>query len=345
MSKSVAYFVIIRDGQKQCFEDRWASPYRELVWGADDLQEWLVQGDETDYDPEDLSGGAVVNFDSRELVWFEREALEIPRVMAVHQRLMEKAWPGFQIRCTSDREFYSAINESADDEDDDDWHDRCETVREAAGLYDDDEEPDEDEEEDDDDYEMTGAWVTVLDTKGKARHRNIEQISEDLVAASKEAIEHLAKLKAAEVPPEKAVAEGMWLDVNAREIGFWGGSAARRDFERLQQSWDKWTVRWAENGYAEQCQASSLPGVPMSDAEALGTFIPRILSTERFDFGNVIGAMGGAAESESAEGGRLSGGQSFHSHSDHRSFVQQHAGSRDRDWCPCCGCRCCFQSH
>lgn len=87
--------MVIRDGQKQCYEDRWASPCRELLWGADDLEEWLAQGYETDYDPEELSGGVVLNFDSREVLWFEREAFEIPRVQIVHQKLMEEVWPDF----------------------------------------------------------------------------------------------------------------------------------------------------------------------------------------------------------------------------------------------------------
>lgn len=126
------------------------------------------------------------------------------------------------------------ISDVIDDKDADHWRDRRKTVREAAGLYDDDDEqPDEEEDEDD---EVTRAWVTVLDARGNARHRSIDEISEDLISASKEAVENLAKLQAAEVPAEKAMTEGMWLDFNTREIGFWGGVAARRDFQRIQQS-------------------------------------------------------------------------------------------------------------
>ena len=313
MSKSVALFIIIRDGQRRCYEDRWAFLYRELLWGAEDLETWLAQGEETDYEPEDLSGGVVINFDKRELIWCAGEGLEVPRVQAVHKQLMEQAWPDFQIRLVSESTLRAASLDSEHAEENDDLCERYETVREAAGLDDEDDEDDEDDDEndendendDDDDDEnddgydddLTRAWVTLLDKHGNARHRNLEQISADIINGDKAAVEQLAKFKAAEVPPEKAVTEGLWIDIKAKEIGLWGGTSALRDFPRLQHSWQKWSVRWAENGYADQCEASGLPGVKMSDTDALTTIVPNILSTKRFDFGAVLGAVGGQLKS------------------------------------------------
>lgn len=113
------------------------------------------------------------------------------------------------------------------------------------------------------------AWLTIIDEQGKVRHRNLEQVPEDLIGAEESAVQELSGLKAAEVPPEKSVREGMWINLKDKQIGFWGGAQARCDLKRLQQSWKNWDVHWAEQGYADQCAVSGLPGVPMTDTEAL----------------------------------------------------------------------------
>ena len=64
MSRSAAFCVLIRDGQQQRYAEVWASLRRELIWGADEFEAWLVAGGEADWEPEDISAVAVVDFDT-----------------------------------------------------------------------------------------------------------------------------------------------------------------------------------------------------------------------------------------------------------------------------------------
>lgn len=312
MSRSVAWFVLIRDGKKRYYFDEWAGTflYRELLWGPEELENWLTAGEEVDYEPEDLHGGVVANFDTNRLTCHFAEGIELPRVQAVLQRLLEQAWPGFEV-CTAvrgDLDLYAAAGVAiGSDEEEDDLdeahYDRPETVREAAGLYDEDEEDhDEDNEYDDeiddeDDEDEIRTWVTLVDETGNVRHRQIGLLSIDLINGDESAIEQLVALKAAEVPPEKVVSEGMWIRLTEREIGIWGGIPATRNFPRIQKAWPGWSVRWADNGYADQCETSGVPGVPMSDAEAMAKITPAILSNKRFTFGAMLGVVGGELKS------------------------------------------------
>jgi hypothetical protein len=96
------------------------------------------------------------------------------------------------------------------------------------------------------------------------------------------------------VPPEAVVAEGMWIDESKRTIDIWGDRALQQTgLPQIRENWQGWTVVWADGGYAEQCQACGLAGVPLSDAEALAKILPVILSTKRFDMSTVFGALGG----------------------------------------------------
>ena len=53
-----AVFVLIRDGRKRYYADRWASVFlfREILWGAQELQRRLTAGEETGEWTDDASG-------------------------------------------------------------------------------------------------------------------------------------------------------------------------------------------------------------------------------------------------------------------------------------------------
>lgn len=344
MSKPVAYSVVIRDGQKQHYEEVWVNPYRELIWGPKAFVEWLEAGGETEDEPEELSGIAIVDFDSQTLQWGQQEVESLPAVQLAQQKLLQQAWPGFEITYLSDDQMYKVArsmvrpagassirydnDEDSDDHqvpgiaiaglEDDDFEDRSSrndedeepddddgpmacrvpTVREAAEHYDDDEDDsendeDEDEEEDDDDDDFPSAWVTIVDQHGKVRHRRIHQITKDLLTGVRTAVQDLAQLKAAEVPPEKSVTEGFWINIKDKQIGIWGGHATLACLDTVQKSWPKWNVIWAANGYRDQCTLSGVPGIPMTDTEVLVNFIPQVLSAKKMDFGEIFSAMGG----------------------------------------------------
>ena len=72
-----AVFVLIRDGQRRYFADRWANAFlfREILWGPDELERWLTESQEIDDWTAEASGGVVVDCDNRKLVWYGDEAM------------------------------------------------------------------------------------------------------------------------------------------------------------------------------------------------------------------------------------------------------------------------------
>jgi hypothetical protein len=183
----------------------------------------------------------------------------------------------------------------SNDAQEDDWDDRCKTVNEAVsdGDPEDDEEEEEDEDQEDrsDDENPFPSWLTLIDQNGKVRHRRLNQISQDLMTADTKAVQVASKLKAAEVPAEREIQEGMWIHIPKRQIGVWGNQSMAMAVPRMQKAWRGWTVNWSDGGYADQCQISGVPGVRMTDTEALVPFMGNVLSVQRFDAGMFLGAI------------------------------------------------------
>ena len=240
-----AVFVLIRDGQKRYFADRWANAFlfREILWGPDELERWLTEDEEIDEWTDEASGGVVVDYDNRKLTWSgDEEMLEIPRVESAYEKLLQASWPGFDIEFGGRglMDLAAAAGEADAEDYDDQSYQRSSTLREAIGYDGDDEGEDEDDYDDDEDpYDEDDkrAWITLVDTEGAVRHRNVPEISEDLVNGREPAITELVRLPAAEIPKESVVTEGMWIDQTKREIGFWGGRKARAAFPKMQTAW------------------------------------------------------------------------------------------------------------
>lgn len=292
-----AIFVLIHDGQKQYFADHWAhsSLHREIAWGPEALETWLAADEEIDDWSDEASGGVVVDFDNQRMVWYgEDSMLSVPRVAKVFDQLLQAAWPGYEIKYASRglMDLAEAAGEPDAEDYDDELHSRSTSVRDAAGIYwDDDDEDEEVEYEFDEDNPH--AWVTLIDSEGAVRHRRLSEVSSDLIHGHASGLNQLAELPAAEIPEESIVTEGMWIDQSCQEIGFWGNRKSVACFEQIQKSWEGWNVKWAEEGYSDQCSVSGPSGVPMTEEQALGKVIPTILSTQRLDARAIFGAMGG----------------------------------------------------
>lgn len=294
-----AIFGLVHNEERRFFADRWASIflYRELVWGPQEFDAWVTSHEELEEYDEDCAGGAIVDHDAKRLVWLgDAEPLRVPRVHAVYHQMLQAAWPGYEI-VFSDAGMHELAAAAGVEEPAESYpSERLESVHEAARL---DEDEEDDEELDDDEVEAPfgaeeiRAWVTIIGPSGKVRHRHLEQLPSDLLAAKHSPIESLAALRPAEVPAEAVVAEGMWIDQRSKTVGIWGGSSLRGELPTVREGWDGWAVRWAERGYAEQCEASGQAGIPLGDAEALAKVLPIILSTKRFDMNSVLGAIGG----------------------------------------------------
>ncbi|NUQ63343.1 MAG: hypothetical protein HUU20_12760 [Pirellulales bacterium] len=296
-----AVFGLIRDGQPRFYGDRWAVVFlhREILFGPDDFEAWVTQLEELDEWSDECSGGAVADYDRKKLVWYaEVEPLRIPRLSAIYQRLLQAAWPGFDVAFAHQgmRELSKAVGIDAPGETYGDQ--QPETVREAARIHDQEEPEDSEADEEGEetahfDEEENRAWVTVVAADGAVRHRQLEHLPADLLNANNEPLSALRDLPPAEVPPEAVVVEGMWINEPKKSIGVWGARALHEKLPDIRKGWEGWTVEWAERGYEEQCQVAGPAGVPLREAEALAKLLPTILSTKRFDISTVLGALGG----------------------------------------------------
>ncbi|MGI9471504.1 MAG: hypothetical protein ACR2NZ_08235 [Rubripirellula sp.] len=298
-----AIFVLIRDGDIRYFQDRFANVFlfRDLLWGPEALERWLSESDEIDDWTDDVVGGVVADIDRRRLMWHgDDEMLRIPRKWSAYEKLLQAAWPGFEIGFATRglRDLAAAAGESDAADYEDETPARCETVNEAAG-FDSDELDDDPEDMYDDEDER--AWVTVVDDEGVIRHRNLQEISEDLIDGRESALRRVLELPPGDLPRESAVIEGMWIDEPRQEIGLWGGPRTRRAFGQMNSSWDGYAVMWADDGYSQQCAVSGPEGIPMTEAEALGAFLPTVLSTKRFDLASVFNAVGGQLKKTAAK--------------------------------------------
>lgn len=306
-----AVFVSIQQGQGRVYHDSWAGTFlfRNLVWGPEALEQWLAEEGVVEEEDnewlESACGGAIIDHDRKRLTWQgDDNATSVPHISHVLDRLLQAAWPGYQIqyavRGTVDL-MSAAAPEGAQTRvgqaHSGDLEERHETVDQAALFFDvdDDDDFDDDNESISDCYDEheIRAWVTVLDDQGVVHHRYLSELSLDLIAGDRSAIASLLELEPVEVPPECVVREGLWLDFSKQRIGYWGGWSTPLVIKHLRSGWRAWQVKPAANGYQDQCRISGPEGIPMSDARALAELVPKILSTKRIDLSSVIGVVGG----------------------------------------------------
>lgn len=347
-----ANLVLIRGGHPSYHQDPWAAHYlyRELVWGPDDFENWVMQRDPVDRWDHDAGAAVVVDYDERKLLWSTwagvLDDIWIPRVAELHHRMVKAAWPGYEVRYIACQDQWQEMVKLAGGKvkrvaEYDPFGFRMQTVREAAGVFDPDfadeldddaelrdeeesgdhlrrflsgpvgemdddlddemeaDDPDEDSRDDRPEEEsftflpeQTRAWITLIDEEGSARHRHLLQIPLDLLQAKPNLIQELKACPPAEVPAERVVTEGVWIDIPGRVIGLWGGKNLEAQMGLVRERWDDWRIEWAEEGYLRHCAACDTPGIPLEEVDALGCLLPKVLSTERFDLNNLAGQIG-----------------------------------------------------
>ncbi len=308
-----AVFALIRDGETRFFADRWAGALlcREVMWGPQDFEAWILQHQPLDEWDDECIGGALIDFDRKLCLWSgDLSNYSVPRVSAAYHKLLEAAWPEFEVRHAAKgiRELTEHLgrkpsfeDDEYDEEEDEDVRPR--TVAEATGRYDDEDDEDFDDEDfdDDGDDDEVRAWVTIVDAERRMRQRRLDQLPLDLLKAKSEAITAVAKLPPAEIPSEALVSEGLWVDESKKIARVWGSPALFETMQGLAKNWKGWEFKWSRNGYRDQCQASGTEGVPMSDAEALAKVLPLILSTQQFNLQSMLGALGGGLKKTAAK--------------------------------------------
>jgi hypothetical protein len=294
-----AIFILIRDGQPRFFADRWASVFlhREILWGPEEFEAWATAHEELDAFEEDCAGGVAVDYDQRRLWWCGyAESLQVPRVDRLYHRLLQAAWPGFEVRYAEQgmAELAKLVGYDMPPVPLDEY--RLEAIEDVARDYADDD-PDDDEEYEDEEPRYSDgerrAWVTLLDSEGVVRHWQLDEISLDILLNDGSPMEALARLSPAEVPPEVEVAEGIWIDQSKQMIGVWGSPALQTRLDTIREHWHGWTVIWAERGYGQQCEVAGPVGEPLSDEAALAQFLPVVLSTKQFNLSSIMSSLGG----------------------------------------------------
>ncbi|MGI9515538.1 MAG: hypothetical protein ACR2NP_00710 [Pirellulaceae bacterium] len=298
-----AIFVFIENGQRRMFADRWGGIFlfRELVWGPAALEEWAKQfaplpADELEYLDSPINAGVVVDLDQRTMIWSgEYDTLRLQRVFDVYARMLGAAWPGYQVSCCPlGIEFGPVTGFVCATTVDDHWG-RPDRFIEAAGLDDDDEPFDNDDaefDEDDEPFADLGAWVTIIDESNAVIHRRMYQLSQDIFRNPGQVLGQLTTLPDAKVPAEALVAEGIWIDQGKKQVVIWGDEKLRFKLAEMQDMWTGWNVLWSDNGYQQQCAAAGPAGQPLSDQDALSKILPVMLSAQRFDMQNLLGAIG-----------------------------------------------------
>lgn len=304
MSQS-ALFVLVRGGDRRYYFDPLGFQYlyRDLVWGPEAFEDWAMEADEIDDWDENVDGGVVIDFDARMLVWSgQRDAMTCPAVANVYQRLLDHAWPHFQVEYAARGMADLAI--AADLPDAENYRfepeARYESIADAIGLA--DEELDGDAIKGDepidvfDDYDPR-AWVTLVDDQGDAYQIQLQQISMDLIDADADLVTTIKRLPQSDVPKEAQVIEGMWIDVPRREVGVWGSPDFQLHFSAIESRWQGWIVRTEDVGYMDQCRVGGKAGTLLSDAEAIGMIAPMILSNKRVKFQDMVGEIGAGIKS------------------------------------------------
>jgi hypothetical protein len=300
-----ALFALIRDGQTTWYLDPCGSQMliRNLVWGPEALEHWLQQHDafdEWDSEEQEIVAGVVVDFDAQAMLWYADDGLQHARSCRLADRLIETAWSGFEILYSNTGiadvllaaglagarpEHRVLVDVQADvDSDFDPLAGRCETVEEQA-EYDEDLDPDDEDER--------FAWITIVDDDNCVHHRLLGETPVDVIYNRGPTLAQLLDLSSAEIPAEINVTEALLFDMANQTIRVWGGRHVAALETALQGSWVGWTVTLQQgDGYGEQCRISGPVGAPMSDAEALGSVLPVLLSTKRIDASMILGELG-----------------------------------------------------
>ncbi|MEX2113808.1 MAG: hypothetical protein WD845_11520 [Pirellulales bacterium] len=297
-----AIFALVRNGKTRYFADRWANALlrREVMWGPEDFEAWVLQFEPVEAWDEDCEGGAVVDFDRRALAWSsDTSSYQVPRVLDVYRKMLAAAWPEFEVthvaggnagmvrylRGTDNVSEAGLVVLDADKE-----HEvresRPETVDEAKRYVADDEDGEEL------DTDAVRAWLTIVDADRRTQQRELQQLSLDLLMAKPEALEALAALEPAAIPREVVVSEGLWINPSERAMGIWGSPELIASVKKYSECWNGWKLTLLNRGYDDQCAVAGMQGMPMSNADAAAKVVPLILSTQQFDAEVMLKAIG-----------------------------------------------------
>ena len=336
MSRSADYYVLIRGGQRSCYTEVWGALRRELVFGPAALEEWLTTGELADEAPDDLSGLAIVDFDSKVLLWGETEPLEIPAVHSCYQTLLASAWPGFTIQLIPRHNLHVVVDALEDEHPQTDavpaianlaspeltaeiaYDEQPTTVAEAANdfLCDfdsnhlEEDELAEDEADDDDDLEAEdddedGELPFTEDNEGvwlTTIDKRGKLSQRGLSALPLDLLDGLesAQQDLTALPgvdiPEERYVKGGMVIDHCRQEIGCWGGESPQLLSRLRAGWPAFHVDLLEGGYSDHCQRCHVSGKSLSQTQTLAILLPSLLNNRRVSFATLFQTVGGSVK-------------------------------------------------
>lgn len=235
-----ANFVIVENGKRSLYYDHWCANRidTELFWGPEIAIEF-VKLTESVVEPDGwldeiwCEGGAVINVDSQELLWFGGEDIEYDVEMRrTHDRMMKTQWPGWKLV----------------------W--ACEGICEIAEYLDLERElvvkPTEPDHEFCviDEYPQDNNLLLSVVMNGSLKVGQIHGDEESLECGLNQ-IEFLLKCVSSEHLTWNGEFPrfGIHLDCDHKSLSFWSGSSVGSSIGRIPECWSGWKVYWLKDNF------------------------------------------------------------------------------------------------
>ncbi len=306
-----ANYILRRGGRTQLFSSNWGalSLAQDIFWGPEETTRFIRSLTPADglLDDAVCEGAAVVDWDARRLIWFERDRLVPgPVQRRLYARLLEHIWSDWEVRSADDGiagvAAYLEIDSGAERPGDaepapqDDNEDEGEDggwADSGAELADDLEvglrpAPRPESREGGPAAAEPGVWLAV---------RRSDRAVEDYFGFDHPALDEvllrgppfldlLPAEAATTVPPESAVWGGAVVDTVSQRLGYWELQAGP-DFARgVERAWAGWRVEQLSGGWEQLLRWSGreAPDELRADERAcLGTLLTLLLDEDRLD--------------------------------------------------------------
>ncbi|MCA9130405.1 MAG: hypothetical protein KDB22_25125 [Planctomycetales bacterium] len=280
-----ASFAVIRNGSRHDYSHRWAAGcvHNVLFRGPKSFFDWVDAECQPAEDFWDVGHGAIANLDKGLLTWAGyHELFEQPRHTAYYDRLLEAAWPGYQVHyahdgtsdlvraagrtCEGHEDPYALVplaNEAL-------AHSGQDIFQFPPALTQLTNRPAPDEYDD-----SPTVWLTVVSTCGATRQIVLEtsRLPDRVLQSCTRTFRTLLAQAVPEVPAERGIFEGLIVDAAQNQVELWGDREAIARLSTIRSHWKSWRVVWNHRGYSRQCEQASTNGTPLMEKEILRAIV------------------------------------------------------------------------
>jgi len=302
-----ANYILRRNGRTQLFRSYWGalSLAQDIFWGPEETTRFirsLPPADEL-LDDSVCEAAAVVDWDARRLVWFDRDRLVPgPVQRRLYARLLEHIWSDWEIRYAADgitgTAAYLGIDIGAErpagaepapqeHSEDDRWEDS------DAELADDLEvglrpAPQPVGREGEPAFAEPGVWLAVR----RSDHEVEDYFGfdhpalDDVLLSGPPLLDLLPAESATTVPHESTVWGGAVVDAVSQRLGYWELQAGPDFARRVERAWPGWRVEQLSGGWEQLLRWSGRQAsteLRADERACLGTLLTLLLDEDRLD--------------------------------------------------------------